>query len=134
MAVGRHSGRLAVLRSVALPQSPPRLHPPRRAALARYGAGRRLRVRGPGRQPDAAVALLRPAPPALPPPPRRPEPTGLAAGPGGAAPDVPRGRDRRGVRPPGESNLSGAVDRNLVGDGADQPVLRAGRVRTGRRD
>src|SRR5207247_1420005 len=105
----------AVLRSVALPQPPPRLHPPRRAAVARDGAGRRLRLRRPGRQPDAADALLRLAPATVPRPPRRLEPPSLAAVPRRIAPDLPRGRHRGGVRPPGLPDLSSAVDRNAFG-------------------
>src|SRR5438067_9501601 len=101
MAVGRLTIRLAVLRAVALPHAPPRLHPQGDAAVAQGRAGRRLRVRHAGRFAVAAEPVLRTEQPALGPRTGGPQRTTLAAPAGGAAPDLPRGRGRRRVRPPG---------------------------------
>ena len=133
LALGRRPRRLAVLRSVALPQPPARLRPPGRAALARDRADRRLRVRGTGGESAAPFAVLRPDAGPIATTPRGAERTTLAARARRAASHLSRRGHRRGVRAAGVRNLSGAVDRNALGDGSGQSVLRAGRFRPRRR-
>ena len=99
-------GRLAALRSVALPEPPPRLHPPGDPPLARPTSRSAICVFG---TPAAALALRSPffglSGPAVPGGDGGPERPTLAAAAGRAAPDVPRGRGGGRVRPPGVRTL-----------------------------
>src|SRR5262249_18713154 len=117
MVLGRLPIRLAALRSVALPVPPPRVRSPGDPAVARPRAGRGLRVRHPGSVAGAAVEVLRALQPAVAGRARRPERAALAAAAGRAAPDLPRGRGRRSVRPSGMRIVPGGLDRDTLGDG-----------------
>jgi ABC-type lipoprotein export system ATPase subunit len=123
LAVPRRPCRLAVLRSVALPQPPIGVRPLRHGAVARRGADRHLRVHHAGDRARRAVAVLRPhralvageaggAQPA----------TGDAVA-RGAASDVSGRGDRRGIHPRELPQLRVAVDRDAGGDGAFESVF-----------
>src|SRR5207249_2193029 len=99
LAVGGGRRRLAVLRSVALPEPSARLCPPGRAALARRRSGRRLRLRRAGRCLAAEEQVFRAAQAKLGRAPEGVEPATLAAGPRRAPSDLPRRRRGGGIRP-----------------------------------
>ena len=125
LALGRHPSRLAALRSVALPQPPPRLRPPRDPAVAREPVG--VCVFG---TPAASLSLrpiLRAARPA----------SGVASrrstsNCGCCSASCFTRRIAGPVSPPNSfarrASVPGAVDRDADSDGAGQPVLRARRV------
>ncbi len=131
MAVGRHPSRLAVLRSVALPQPSPRLYPQNRAVMARRTADRHLRLLSTGRLADVTEPLLR-----LKARPRTDrfgsaQSAIVAVVASRAASDVPWRGGRCRIRSPCLSDLPSRFYRNLVRDGTGQSLLRASRFREG---
>ncbi len=105
---------------------------PRDSAVARPRADRHLRLRGTGRVAVAADAVLRSARTRA----HRVRSRGneratLAVAARGAAPDVSRSGDRGRVRAARVRAVPGGLDRNALGDGTRQPVLRAARASRG---
>lgn len=129
MALGRLPIRLVVFRSVALSQPPSRLHPPCDSAVARDRCRGDLCLRGSSCFPSAAFACLRIVESAVSGRAGVAQSANLALAASGSASDVSRRRDRGAVRSAGLCALPGRLDRNALGHGSGESVLRTRGVR-----